>query len=352
MNYRELKKIDTKLNKIVNKLSFTVVNPLNADKEKEIFFSRKEYNPVFKYQRYRSRLDILKGKLEDIKADESIFGAVLEQKRLRYLKRILMIKNLGKDEFTERSVDLYGKPSKELVEKAKGMLTIQIEEQKPTLTTEEVMSFLRAALEEYGISNWNLVEKDMPAMAAVSSKTRRLYVKKDALFSKDFLDRLVVHEIGTHVLRTENGFKQPFKIFSTGLPNYLLTEEGLAVVNEERTGHLNKGILHNYVGRVIAVDIASRGSFNDVFKELSKYFIAESAFKIALRAKRGVADTSNPGGLTKDYLYLDGYFKIKEYLEKGGDLKKLYYGKIGLEQTPLLKDIPRLRKPVFLPKFY
>lgn len=348
MNYRKLKKIDRKLNKIRDKISFTVVNPINMEQEKNRFFSEGEYNPQFKYDRYRTDLDLMKSKLENIKTDSSVLGRILEQERLSLIKRVLMLKNLGKEEFTQRSIDVYGKPSRELVERARKLLTIEEKEKEEILVSEEVMSLLRDALNRYNFNEWVIIEKDMPAAAAVKSSKKILYIKKDAFFSKEFIGRLIVHEIGTHILRSENGRNQPFTVFWKGLPDYMATEEGLAVVNEELHGHLNKKIMRNYIGRVIAVDAGLKGSFNYVFKELSKYFIAETAFKLAMRAKRGISDTSKSGGLTKDYLYLDGYFKVKKYLEDGGDINKLYYGKIGVEHIPLLKDIPGLKKPVYL----
>lgn len=348
MGYRGLKKTDRKLNIIRDKISFTVVNPINMGPEKNKFFSKKEYNPQFRYEGYRTDLDLLKNKLENIKTDNSVFGQILEQERLSIIKRILMLKNLGKEGFTEHSIDVYGKPSKELVEKAKKMLTIEENEKENALVSEEVISLLKDALNKYQFNDWVIVEEDMPAAAAVKASKKILCIKKDAFFSKEFIDRLIVHEIGTHVLRSENGRNQPFTIFWKGLPDYMATEEGLAVVNEELCGHLNQKIMRNYIGRVIAVDAGLKGSFYDVFKELSKYFIAETAFKLTMRAKRGISDTSKPGGLTKDYLYLEGYFKVKKYLEEGGDIDKLYYGKIGVEHIPLLKDIPWLKKPVYL----
>lgn len=348
MKYRDFKKIDTKLNLIASKISFMVINPTNIWEEKNKFFSQEHYNPQFKYARYRSNLELLKKRLEGMKTDESVFGTILEKQRLYLIKRILMLKNLGREEFTACAADVYGKPSEELVEKAKGMVTMEENDNEAVLNSGEIASLLRDALTKYGLEDWSISEKDMPAMAAVRPHKKALFIKKDALFSKGFIDRLIVHEIGTHVLRSENGRRQPFKIFWRGLPDYLGTEEGLAVVNEELHGYLNKRILRSYIGRVLAIDLGQNYSFNEVFERLSRYFIAESAFNAAVRAKRGISDTSKPGGLTKDYLYLDGYFRVKKYIQEGGTINKLYYGRIGIEHVPLLDDIPGLKKPSVL----
>ncbi len=346
MSYRDAKKIDTKLSNISKKISFYIVNPVNLRAEEEKFYSEKEYNPQFKYEKYRANLDLLYKKLEALPSDDSIIGRILEEKRIRHLKRVLMLKNLGKEEFTACSVDLYGKPSEELIEKARKLVEIERQKENPKrLLTEEVLSLLRDVLDKNNLNHWKVIENDMPAIAAVKQKKRVLMIRKDEEFSQDIINRLITHEIGTHILRAENGAKQPFKIFERGLPAYLKTEEGLAVVNEERNGHLNKQILANYAGRVLAVDMAQKASFIEVFEHLSKYLDADTAFKFTTRAKRGISDTSKPGGLTKDYLYLEGYFAVKDFIEKGGNIKELYYGRIGIEHIPLLKDIPKIRKP-------
>lgn len=346
MGYRDAKKIDTALANISRKISFYIVNPTNLRAEEERFYSQRGYNPQFRYERYRANLDLLHKKLEAVKSDESVIGKILEEKRARHLKRISMLKSLGKEGFTPCSLYLYGRPSKELVEKAKALLAKDDGKSSPkSLVTEEVLSLLRDALDRNGLQKWRVVEEEMPAIAAVKPLKRILMIRKNEKFSQDIIGRLITHEIGTHVLRSENGSIQPFKIFQRGLPGYLKTEEGLAMVMEEMNGHLNKNILSNYAGRVLAVDMAQRASFVEVFEYLSQYFDAPTSFRLTTRAKRGISDTSKPGGLTKDYLYLDGYFAVKEFIENGGDIKKLYYGRIGIEHVPLLKDIPNLKKP-------
>jgi len=346
MSYRDAKKIDTRLANISKKISFYIVNPINLKEEEKKFYSQKGYNPQFRYEKYRANLDLLRKKLESLKLDNSVIGKILEEKRIRHLKRVLMLKNLGKEEFTACSVYLYGKPSEGLVEKAKMLLATEPNNEKPKrLTTEEVLSLLRDILDKNDLKNWQVIEKDMPAIAAVKPLKRVLMIRKEEEFSQDIIDRLITHEIGTHILRVENGARQPFRIFERGLPGYLRTEEGLAVINEERNGYLNRNILANYAGRVLAVDMAQRAPFVEVFEYLSKYFDAATSFKFTTRAKRGISDTSKPGGLTKDYLYLDGYFAVRGFLENGGDIEDLYYGRIGIEHIPLLKDVPKLKKP-------
>ncbi|PIZ72567.1 hypothetical protein COY07_03055, partial [Candidatus Peregrinibacteria bacterium CG_4_10_14_0_2_um_filter_43_11] len=103
---------------------------------------------------------------------------------------------------------------------------------------------------------------------------------------------------------------------------------------------------------VIGICKAMGGSFSAIYSEVMKYgFDAERAWKVALKAKRGLADTGKPGAFTKDFVYFKGYRMILNFLKHGGQLCDLYYGKINLEDLPLIKKITGLKKPFWLPKY-
>ncbi len=53
--------------------------------------------------------------------------------------------------------------------------------------------------------------------------------------------------------------------------------------------------------------MASKLGFVDLFNDLEKYIDnPRRRFKLTLRVKRGLTDTSEPGGLYKDQVYLEG----------------------------------------------
>ena len=111
--------------------------------------------------------------------------------------------------------------------------------------------------------------------------------------------------------------------------------------NEEKAGVLQKRILRIYAARVVAVSMAREKGFRDIYKYLRNFLKVDEAWKITVRIKRGLADTSQPGGLTKDYLYLNGYYKVKNYLKKYS-LNRLYYGKVSMHYAKVLDKIPGL----------
>ena len=343
-----LKDADEKLNNIGRRISFFAVNPKNESRERKKFFSQRDYEPQFTYESYRTNIDSMIKKLEDIRTDRTLMGNIFKSKKEEHISRFLMLKHRGTEEFTGFSAKVYGKPNKLLAKKAKKLLYSGEEKTRERLDPKEVIEILKSALSVYGF-NWEVRQKLMTAQAAVSQSKKQVLIKKGKKFSNDFIKRLITHEIGTHVLRYENGLMQPYMIFASGLPGYFETEEGLAVVNEEKAGVLSRRILKVYAARAIGVQMASDSTFREVYDYMRRFFTKDDAWKIAVRVKRGLSDTSQPGGLTKDHLYLNGYYKVKNYLKKGS-ITKLYYGKVGLNQVRLLDRIPGLAEPKYLPR--
>ena len=207
---------------------------------------------------------------------------------------------------------------------------------------------IRLAFKTLGF-NWRLLNKDLITSARVNPLKQTLELRKKERFSEKYVRRLIVHEIGTHAVRAENGRLQPLLVFLHGLPGYLETEEGLAAYSEYLTGVLDNSTLRNYAGRVAAIHHALSHDFLSTYKHMKKFFRDKIAWKLTLRAKRGLKDTSLPGAYTKDVIYLRGFLAVKKYIQKGGDITKLYVGKIGLKDVPLLTKIPGIVKPKFLP---
>ena len=76
---------------------------------------------------------------------------------------------------------------------------------------------------------------------------------------------------------------------------------------------------------------------------------ARRAFHLAARVKRGLSDTGKPGAFSKELIYFRGAQKIHAFVEAGGDLKKLFIGKVALEDLPFISQIPDLAAPKYLP---
>jgi len=177
------------------------------------------------------------------------------------------------------------------------------------------------------------------------TKREAILVKKGAKFTSNRLKALLVHEIGTHVFRYENGKTQPLRILERGTANYLRTEEGLAVWNQNQLGLAlgDKFLTPGY--QIVALYMAQKMGFHDLFNYLKSTFDLsdELAWKLSLKSKRGYDNSEAKGAFTKDALYFMGMREVDRFIEKGGDIADLYVGKISVPDLPLVQKIDGLR---------
>ncbi len=355
-DFFKLQEIDKKLHEITARITFMNLNPINLEAEQEQVKKDPDYNPQFKYSPLAFDPDKMLENLDEIDRHDSPLGWELELKKRNFQDKAEMFANRGEKKFSIYSKKAYGMPTNATLKKAAEFLTLESDKEEKTISAKKALHIINSEFIHYGFP-YTLAERKMSATASVLASQRKLYLKEGYYLSPNYVKRLIVHEIGTHVLRAENGRNQPFRIFMQGFPNYLVTEEGLAAYNEERFGLLLKENLKNYAARAIAVKMAQEGSFSKVYNHLRNFFSDSWSFRLAARVKRGLIDTSKPGGVTRDYSYIEGYLKVKEYFAKAEEekryaeaLRTLYVGKIGIEQIHVLKDVPGLVPPKYLPK--
>jgi uncharacterized protein (TIGR02421 family) len=241
---------------------------------------------------------------------------------------------------------IYGIPDNALLASAHSILeTIFPAEddssREESVSADDAAAEMQSMLVKLGLDDWKAqVFSPMSAKVAVNRLDNLIKIREGVVFSPEDLRRLLVHEIGVHVLRAQNGRKQPIGIFSRGLPGYLDTEEGLAVYSEEAADVIAVDTMRKYAARVIAASVALGHSFNDVFHAIVDDVGPDTAFGIATRAKRGFRDTAQQGAHTKDLVYLQGYLRVTEYLENHPeDYELLFIGKIGLADMELVREL-------------
>jgi len=113
------------------------------------------------------------------------------------------------------------------------------------------------------------------------------------------------------------------------------TQEGLAVLVEYLSGNTTLRRLRELALRVVAADRMVRGAdFVETYRHLTKDRGMEvnDAFNLTTRVYRG-------GGLTKDYLYLQGLREVFELYRKGEDLRPLLIGKCSIEFYDTLQEM-------------
>lgn len=329
---------DAALANIQKELPFSLVNPDNTDQIEKKFL-RKPYNPEFTYADKPDTARI-REELKKIKCGRSALGKILQKEKEELQKKCVFTDAIGTKNIFAASTDVYGKPDNKLVSRAKALLELSASPKDMKIRYEETRQIMRETFKLLGFT-YSIKKTELVTSAALNPTRRRLELRKKERFGRLYAYRLAVHEIATHALRAENGRQHELTIFSRGTPGYLATEEGFAAYNEERAGVITTDILRNYAGRVYAVHLAEKNDLVNTYKALREHFTKKSAFKLALRAKRGVAHGEDLGGCTKDYVYLAGYLAIKDYVAQGGSLKPLYAGKIGLDDIDTIgKHLP------------
>jgi hypothetical protein len=187
----------------------------------------------------------------------------------------------------------------------------------------------------------------------VSPAERVLRVARGAAFTRHDVGRLLVHEVGTHVIRAANGEQQPLALLGIGVGRYLETEEGLAAYQELGAGFQDVATRRLYALRVVAVNESLAGPFYDAFAAVRPHLDPQAAFATVGRAKRGIVDTAEAGAYTKDVSYFRGLQRVAAHLHaEPEDLGLLVSGKLGLEmlsQAAALRDDGLLREPKYLP---
>lgn len=339
-------------------LILPLLQPQNLSEERLHCEQDPSWNPYFFYPKLPEDIDLWEKRLRDIVCDKSPLGMLLQKKQEELLARIALLHARGNPyTFTRASTQLFGQITESLHHAAKTSIEKRAACDLPTpshrlLPAKIAKQYLNEALSAYGLHEWSVRQrKNMVADCAVGGKC--IYIRHDALFAPDHIASLIAHEIETHALTTENGEHQPFQIFRRGCAHYLKTQEGLAIFNQNRTISPYHEKRFSAARTVLAVSKALAHSFAEtrefLIQELG--YSPEKALTKTLQLKRGLGDTSAPGAFTKGLVYFSGLQSIETFVVQGGDLRTLYYGKIAIEDLPLIPQIPDLKDPVLLPKY-
>lgn len=351
MKYAEVNKI---MSSIATPLSLYLV-PSNLESEREKFFESETYNPQFRYRTANKNKGVFRklSTLEEIvDVDPEISKYILQViKDKKQASKLL--DSIGDNEsFLRISEERFGKPSKILFRRACKLLRrrygdIQIAERnqklrEKMLTYEDLVPIFEIVFSELGLEDWKLDRsKAIEARGfRTTVKTKRVMVDPNVVVNAEKLRKTIVHEVATHALRGNNGFKTGYDVF--GKPNlkeYLDDEEGLAMFNEERFGLLREIDIKRRAALVYAMYLGQTMSFRGVHTALQAVYPKKNAFDVVLRVKRGLSDTSKPGCYYKDASYLRGFLKIRRKLAKDtASYSNMYAGKIPLKYLHLVEE--------------
>ncbi len=333
------------------------LKPANLKEEREKFIQDTSYNPHFKYKDLSFDSSALKQRLKKLQSqlDDTPLAELFRRKIAEQEKKILLMEARGHESFTERSYDLYGKPSESLIHEAKKKLEgkpAQFPASERSYSVPEAIVEFEKVFQEYGLHHWRIKVNRQMVSACSAGKESTLFLREGVTFTEERLRMVIAHEIETHILTAENGKHQVYGLFNRGFGNFLETQEGLAIWNQEQVSRsvTEKHFRSAYL--IFVVDYASKHSFAETYDYCLKLgMAADRALQTVLKVKRGLGATSKPGVFTKDSLYFSGYLQVQNFVANGGDLRDMYYGKYNLDDLPLIKKIPQLRDPKILPHF-
>jgi alpha-L-glutamate ligase-like protein/uncharacterized protein (TIGR02421 family) len=344
--------MDNRLADLDKKLGVvSLLRPLNMDEEKKRFFLSKSYEPQFTYKPVPDDLISVKAELQGMRFDlNHPVERLLDEKRRELILKTDMIEVIGDDKhFPEHCENYFGLPDEEIMQEADKSLKKmkRKSERKQEITSQEASQQMQDFLKERGILNWQVKVKKGIVSRCVVGKNNRLLVKDDELFSQWDIDKLIAHEIETHIYCTENGKLQPYQILRRGTAHYLRTQEGLAVYNQNLAveGGTRDALLGFH-----AVFWAREMGFRQLFETLKKYVSEDRAWKTAVKVKRGMSDTGQTGAFIKNALYWWGCYQVEQYMKQGGNYEDLFVGKFEISQIDLVKGIEGLVEPKYLPR--
>lgn len=307
------------------------IRPVNLEEQIKIFNESTDYNPQFIYNPVKLDSDKLIDSLAALRPDTSTeLGQLFADKISELKKEIYLLEAIGDDErFAQISQELYGEPditifnkALEVIEQSNSLRERRKKQEKESLLTDrEVKHIIEKHLEPTGFKGRVEYIKGGPSKASITKSGNKIVINKDYKFTQSKLIGTLAHEVDIHLRRAIAGAKQSFLIFSYGTAGYIEIEEGLAVWNKAKKLDSIQPV-RNSALMYISSYMNHTYSFSDTYKFFRNLGITkQNAFNFALRTKKGISNTNNPGAFLKDSLYFKGYLKVNAMTER--DINKL-----------------------------
>jgi hypothetical protein len=345
-----------------------VFTPINFWEEREKFLKSDDYNPQFKYRIIKNNNEAIFKELSSVKEVSNVdprisefYVKLIDEKR----EASNMMNAAGNNGLiTEISKKRFGKPTAKGFRNASRILRGRTEKYNLVKKEEimksrwvkfdEIKEAMDLFLKEIGLDDWKIGPSKNIMKNGVKTGLKLKEIRMDPNIKKRAFNvrKTIVHEIGTHILRSYNGLLTGYDALSkANLVTYLDVEEGLAFWNEENMGVLSIGQFRKKVLGTYMMYMAENMTFRETFNILLGQVPRLDAYDIAYRIKRGLGNTSLPGLYTKDVVYIRGFARMRVKLANDKSLyKKLYAGKIDFSQVSWVDDglIPQ---PKLLPDF-
>jgi hypothetical protein len=216
-------------------------------------------------------------------------------------------------------------------------------------SAEKIHRMFSDYLEEQGINNWvvKIAHPGERTSFGVNQSTKVISIPHDSdlslrkrVLTKVSLQALLMHEVGVHVVRRENGDASPLALLGVGLDDYLRAEEGIATLAEQlitgtsrysgEVGYFSVGAAVGTIGNPLPfselytvlnayyiLSIADKQLETEGFYELDELLMTatEHAWNRAVRVYRGSTGNTVGAVYTRDIIYLEGSKRMWRLLD-------------------------------------
>jgi hypothetical protein len=329
------------LTELCNSLDLlTYINPTNHVACKQAFLQNRTM-PAFEYLPVPMHFRDMVGEIAGLDLQGHPASGLYESVRQHTLLLLDLLLHIGTPDFARVALKADTPPSDTEIQAALEVLQgKQPKTPREHIGVEVVQHAMQQILSEFGLLGWKVAIGNTIARCRVIRSTRTIELSQNANYFVGDDQKLIVHEIYGHIFRHANGERQPLPILAFGTPDYLATEEGITAYLEEQWGFREDA--SGAARHVLASRAALRHGFAGAFDEMRPFCASdEKTFQLVLRAKRGVANHSQPGAYLKDLAYFRGYRIVAQYVKDGGNLFDLYIGKVSVQDLALLEPLAK-----------
>ena len=355
-----LEELDNDLDKVSKKLNISrVVKPINYMEELDNFITWYwNYNPKFqyKYPSDKKLEDIenillnLKEKYFDIKTEYKSWLIKLFDEKYKELEyKLKLIKAYKKQDFKliwKYNKLLYGNIEKELLIESKTKMNPFAEKNLwRLLSINEIYKKVRKYLNNKWLFNIKIViQTALPSRILVKrwdpiivniSQSAEIYEKE--------INMILAHEIDVHVVRYINWKTSWWKILQSWTWFYLKDEEWLAIWNSfiYLPKNYEKNAMYEKYFLISQAEKADFVNLTNIIKWLYPTEWLLKIFRRTIRFKRWIQNTAFKWEWTayyKDKIYLDGYMKVKSYIENWGSFENMLHWKYKIKDLEYINQ--------------
>src|SRR3989304_4073845 len=323
------------------------LTPLNFQQERRIFFKDNKYNPQIRYPVIaQTKLKHLEEEIEKMPIPQARdFESYIYKRKLKETElKLRLLMAIGTSSVTSISTLLYQlKFDEKTLESAKKDASFKVNSRsnKPRKSF-DITKAVTDYLENYQIKNWKIIlGKRYDFSFQILPKSKLIKLGRNLTRVAANLEYSFAHEIDGHVVRAQNAQKQENKMYRNIFPFYIKTEEGLACYLGDYFSKNGEVERKNHALSFLAAYFAKTHTFSETYKYLTgQGMTSDLAFQKTFRLKRGLTNTEWPVVFAREAIYYEGMLEVKNYLDKGGDIRKLYAGKVGLDMLNFL-PIPK-----------